>query len=98
MADNKPAQGTTTTAEAPKIIRHHEDTTTQLIDYGSWVTVLVNLNPGPRDWTCPDAATIRKWVDELLAENTDRPRKRDGQRYEFSRHPGWGFTYYTKAA
>lgn len=80
----------------------YHDTKTTLTDRGGRIVVRIDCIPGLNYWTAPDAATMRAWVDAFLKDSPTSPmyprgRKRDGARVEFSRHPGWGYTYYVKA-
>lgn len=60
------------------------------------VHVTVECLPGLNWWSCPNAKTLRGWVDEAIAGHGV---KRDGARYE--RNDGrlncWYFTYYLTA-
>lgn len=74
----------------------YTDTETRLEWSGNCVSVTVSILPGLVYWTCPPAAVIRKWVDELLE---GQPLKRDGQRIELgSSLKNWYYRYYLKSA
>lgn len=72
---------------------HVNDTETTISDHGgSRVSGTIRCVPGLLWWTRPDAATLRKWADELL-EGTGR--KRSGA-IQFHNHTvtAWHFVYY----
>lgn len=76
----------------------YTDTETVLTysDGGNVVYVRVECMPFLQYWSCPDAKTIRGWVDELLK---GKGMKRDGARIEIGGGSvaTWNFRYYLKA-
>ena len=71
------------------------DTTITWNEGSNVCTVVVKCRPHLQYWSCPDAATLRKWVDALLK---DSGMKRDGARYYHNDGPldQWKYTYYLK--
>ena len=58
------------------------------------VSVRIECLPYLQYWTCPDAKTLRNWVDHALKGTG---KKRDGARISWGyRTNGWGFNYYLK--
>jgi serine protease inhibitor ecotin len=87
----RPAISVTHT-HASQGVYNDTETTISYTSGASVVHVHVAMLPYLQYWTCPNAKTIRNWVDAALAGTG---MKRDGARIETTCSlSGWRFSYY----